>query len=183
MRRVLPFILVCLVLVSCRTRPFSTPPAGVASGVHFFLEAVDSPAVANGAAPALLGDAPLSGEAVRLVTLPQSGVRIVVGREPVFTEADIAGVEIADRELGRGLVFQLKPAAAREWVDLSQREPRRRAVLMLEDAPIGIRRLHPGGSDGRVFLFVEVADSELPHLLARLTSRRGSARQVGRPKK
>src|SRR5262245_42693642 len=47
-------------------------------------------------------------------TLPKSGVQIVTGSKPVFTEGDVVNVELMQVELGKCLMFQFTPAAARD---------------------------------------------------------------------
>ena len=102
------------------------------------------------------------------VDLPISGVHLIIGAKPVFTEGDIADVELMQVELGKCLMFQLTPSAARDLYQLTGASQGRRLVLMLNQVPIGARRIEAPLSDGRVFIFVEVADPALPVLVSNL---------------
>ena len=102
------------------------------------------------------------------VTLPRSGVRVVVGPKPMLTEYDVLAVEVTRVELGRCLRFQLTPAAARDLLPLSEANVGRRLVLVLDGAPLGARRIERPLADGVVAIFVETPDDTLPLLAERL---------------
>lgn len=102
------------------------------------------------------------------VELPISGVRVAIGAKPVFTEGDIADVDLMQVELGRCLMFQLTPAAARDLYRLTGASQERRLVLMLNQVPVGARRIEAPLTDGQVFMFVEVSDAALPVLVTNL---------------
>jgi hypothetical protein len=102
------------------------------------------------------------------VELPVSGVRLGIGAKPVLTEGDVVAVELMQVELGRCLMFQLTPAAARDLFRLSGASQGRRLVLLLNQVPVGARRIDGPIGDGRIFLFVEVAEPALPALVANL---------------
>ncbi|MBI4622516.1 MAG: hypothetical protein HY736_04740 [Verrucomicrobia bacterium] len=99
------------------------------------------------------------------IVLPQSRVRLVVNAKPVLTEGDIVAVELAQVDLGRCLMFQLTPAAVRDFYRLSGSNQGRRLVLLLNDSPVGARRVDGPVTDGVVFVFVEIPDAELPKLV------------------
>mgnify|MGYP001572775818 CR=1 FL=1 len=99
------------------------------------------------------------------IVLPQSGVRLVVNAKPVLTEGDIVAVELAQVDLGRCLMFQLTPAAVRDFYRLSGSNQGRRLVLLLNDSPVGARRVDGPVTDGVVFVFVELPDADLPKLV------------------
>ncbi|HWA85859.1 MAG TPA: hypothetical protein VG710_06530 [Opitutus sp.] len=101
-------------------------------------------------------------------TLPISGVRIAIAPKPVITEFDIVNVEIAQVELGKCLVFQLAPAAARDLYRLTASNQGRRLVLVLDGAAIGARMIERPLEDGAIFTFVELPDEKLPALVAGL---------------
>lgn len=120
-------------------------------------------------------------EAGEAVTLPQSGVRITVLRKPVVAEFDIVNVEVAEVALGKCLLFQLTPAAARDLYRLTGSNQGRRLVLVLNGAALGARRIDGAWSDGTILVFVELADAELEPLVTSL--KRTSAdiqKEVGR---
>jgi hypothetical protein len=109
-----------------------------------------------------------SDHAGTLVALPQSGVRVTVNSKPVFTEGDILNVEIVQVDLGKCLMFQLTPTAARDFYRLTGAHQGRRLVLLVDDAPVGARRIDGAIPDGAVFVFVELPDSALPALVENL---------------
>ena len=102
------------------------------------------------------------------VELPVSGVRVSVGAKPVFTEGDVATVELVQVDLGRCLMFQLTPAAARDLYRVTGANQGRRLVLLLNQVPVGARRIDAPLTDGQVLMFVEVSDAALPVLVANL---------------
>jgi hypothetical protein len=102
------------------------------------------------------------------ITLPQSGVQVAVASQPVLTETDITNVEVAKVELGECLMFQLTSAATRDLYRLTGSNQGRRLVLTLNGMPLGARRIEQPLADGAVLIFVEVPDSDLPALVARL---------------
>ena len=107
------------------------------------------------------------GEGVPAV-LPRSGVVLRLNPKPVLTEADIAGVDVAEVELGRCLLLTLTPAAGRDLYRLSVAHQGRRMALQLDGAFIGARRIDGPISDGRVFIFIELPDEALPGVVAEL---------------
>jgi len=102
------------------------------------------------------------------IELPVSGVRVTIGAKPVFTEGDVVAVELMQVELGKCLMFQLTPTAARDLYRLTGASQGRRLVLMLNQVPVGARRIEAPLSDGRVYMFVEVPESALPTLVTNL---------------
>lgn len=102
------------------------------------------------------------------VTLPQSGVRVMVGPKPVLTEGDIVNVELMQVDLGKCLMFQLTPAAARDLYRVSGSNQGRRLVLFLNNVPMGARRMEGPLAEGAVLVFVEVPDATLPALVNNL---------------
>lgn len=99
------------------------------------------------------------------VTLPQSGVQLVVSPKAVLTEGDIINVELVQVDLGKCLLFQLTPAAARDFYRLSVTNQGRRLVLFVDQIPLGARRIDGPIVDGMVFVFVEWPDTALPALV------------------
>jgi hypothetical protein len=102
------------------------------------------------------------------VSLPQSGVRVTIGPKPVFTEGDVVNVELMQVDLGKCLMFQFTPAAARDLYRVSGSNQGRRLVLFLNNVAVGARRMEMPLSEGRVFVFVELEDSALPALVENL---------------
>lgn len=105
------------------------------------------------------------GTAVRL---PRSGVTLTVNAKPVLTEGDILDVELVQVDLGKCLAFQLTPTAARDFYRLTGSHQGRRLALVVNDEPLGARRIDGAIGDGVVFVFVELADEALPKLVENL---------------
>ncbi|MSU65172.1 MAG: hypothetical protein EXS38_03505 [Opitutus sp.] len=99
------------------------------------------------------------------LALPQSGVHLVVNPQPVLVEGDFTNVELVQVELGKCLMFQLSPAAARDFYRLSASHQGRRLVLVVNGAPVGARRIDGPIADGVVYIFVELTDDVLPRLV------------------
>lgn len=102
------------------------------------------------------------------ILLPRSGVRISVNSKPVITEGDIVNVELVQVELGKCLLFQLTPAATRDFYRMSVTQQGRRIVLTIDGNPVGARRIDGAITDGAVFVFVELPDESLPRLVENL---------------
>jgi hypothetical protein len=102
------------------------------------------------------------------IALPQSGVGVTLNPKPVLTEGDIVNVELVQVDLGRCLLFQLTPAATRDFYRLSVTHQGRRLVLLLDEAPAGARRLDGPITNGAIYIFVERAEEALPALVANL---------------
>lgn len=137
--------LLACALTGCQS---AAPKAAPVERARFFLESADG-----------------EGEQV---TLPQSGVQITVQPKPVLSEYDIAGVGIAQVDLGQCLAFQFTRAAAGDLQRLSTANPGRRLVLLLSGVPFGARRMNRPLDRGVLLIFVEVPDSALPALVANL---------------
>ncbi len=112
----------------------------------------------------------LESEATRTaeVTLPVSGVRLRVLPKPVILEYDIVSVELAQVELGRCLLFQLAPDAARDLYRMTAVNQGRRLALLINDQPMGARVIDQPLPGGMILVFCEVPDAELPGLVERL---------------
>lgn len=108
------------------------------------------------------------GDAGVPLQLPVSGVTIMVGAKAVLVEYDLVNAELAKLDLGPCLLLQLSPAATRDLYRLSVTSLGRRLVLVLNDAPVGARRIEQAMPDGAIPVFVEAADAELPSLVMRL---------------
>ena len=98
-------------------------------------------------------------------TLPQSGVNVTVNSKPVLTEGDITNVELVQVELGKCRFFQLTPTATRDFYRMTVTHQGRRLVLVVNDRPLGARRIDGVITNGVVFVFAEVAEDELPKLV------------------
>jgi hypothetical protein len=108
-----------------------------------------------------------SGEGTA-VALPLSGVKVTVNSKPVITEGDIINVELVQVELGKALMFQLTPTATRDFYRMSGSHQGRRLVLVVNEAPLGARRIDGAITNGVVFVFPEMAEEALPALVENL---------------
>jgi hypothetical protein len=108
-----------------------------------------------------------SGDGTPL-TLPQSGVRVTVNPKPVIAEGDIINVDLVQVDLGKCLLFQLTPTAARDFYRLSVTHQGRRLVVLINDSPLGARRIDGVITNGTIFVFVEVPEIDLPRLVDNL---------------
>ena len=102
------------------------------------------------------------------VMLPQSGVRLTVNSKPVITEGDIVNVELVQVDLGKCLLVQLTPSATRDFYRMSVSHQGRRLVLLVNDNPLGARRIDGAITNGVVYVFVEIPESDLPVLVDNL---------------
>ncbi len=122
------------------------------------------------------------GEAGVSIDLPRSGITIGVQRKPVLVEYDIVNAEVAQVELGRCLLVQFTPAAANDLYRLTVNALGRRLVLLLNDQPVGARRIDQAIADGNFLLFLEIPDSDLPQVVRRLKATAGELARSSRKK-
>ena len=107
------------------------------------------------------GDAPM-------VRLPHSGVAIAVSPKAVITEGDIVNAEVVQVDLGRCLMLEVTPAAARDLYRLTGSNQGRRLVLTLNDVALGVRQIDRAVEGGALLIFVEMTDAELATLVVNL---------------
>jgi hypothetical protein len=115
------------------------------------------------------------------VKLPRSGVVIAVSSKAVMTEADIVNAEVVQVDLGRCLMLQVTPTAARDLYRLTGANQGKRLVLTLNDVALGARQIEAPMAEGGVMIFVEMTDGALDDLVRDL--KRTSAevqRQISR---
>ena len=108
------------------------------------------------------------GETGGQIRLPNSGVVISVQEKPVITEYDLRNAEVAQVELGRCLMLELTPEAARDLHRLTAIQLGQRLVLFLNGAPVGARRIDQTIADGVILVFLETPESDLTNQVARL---------------
>ncbi|MDQ8185244.1 hypothetical protein [Pelagicoccus sp. SDUM812002] len=102
------------------------------------------------------------------VTLPLSRVQIPVESEAIVSEYDYHSIEVVDVDLGRCLAFTLKPPAAREFYQISVANQGKRLVLVVNGAPLGVRKIDGPIANGKIFVFLEVSDKNLEELAKKL---------------
>lgn len=103
-----------------------------------------------------------------LVTLPLSRVQIPLEGEAVLSEFDYLSIDVAEVELGKCLLFTLKPAAARAFYQISVDRQGSRMVLVVNGEAIAARRIERPIADGRIFVFLEATDERLEELEKKL---------------
>jgi hypothetical protein len=145
MKRCIGWILIALVLVSCRTA-LPSHRAALLGRVRLFVESAEP------GSPVLM--------------LPQSGVRIAVQANPVLTEADLKDVGIGRVPLGPCLLLTLSPDGAQKLAGLAPAYSGRRLVLAINEVPLGVLHVGEPIVDGKVSVLVEVPDVYLPRLVA-----------------
>lgn len=99
------------------------------------------------------------------VTLPVSGVQIAINNKPVVTEYDFAGVELAQADLGKFLVFSLTGDASRDVYRLTGSNQGKRLVLFINGKPVGARPIDRAFSSGSIAVFVAIDEELLPELV------------------
>ncbi len=102
------------------------------------------------------------------LTLPISRIQIPVEGEAIVSEFDYLTIDLVEVDLGRCLVFALKPAAARAFYQISVGNQGKRLVLVVDGEPIGVRSINGPIADGRIFVFLEVNDDRLMELATKL---------------
>ncbi len=109
-----------------------------------------------------------SGPIANTAALPLSGVQIPLAASPALTSADFESVDIAQAAIGPCLVFAIAPDAKHRWQELATTARGRRLVLLFNGRALGARRLDGASNEMRIFMFVEMRESELPALVAEL---------------
>ncbi len=99
------------------------------------------------------------------VKLPKSGVIINVSSKAIITEGDIVNAEVVQVELGKCLLLEVTPAAARDLYRLTVVNQGRRLVLRLNGVALGARLIDGPFAEGTVIIFVEMTDTELTALV------------------
>ena len=84
---------------------------------------------------------------------------------PIVDASDIAAVDIVALELGKALLVQLTPRGMNALAERQGALVNRRLVLVINDRAIGTVRLDQPAQSGRLVIFVEVPDSDLPALV------------------
>lgn len=146
MRRFVALICLAVVLGSCRS--VAPEPNRPTADIRIFVESTAATA--------------------EPLVLPQSGVRIGVAPQPVLTAQDLDSIDVAQAEFGPCLLFRAKSAAQPALQHVAEEGRGRRLVLVVNGRALGARRIDTAFADGRVFIFVEVPESDLASLVAEL---------------
>ncbi len=100
--------------------------------------------------------------------MPISGVAIPLQPEAILSEYDYAKIELAELEFGAGLIFTLKPAAARAFYGITVANQGRRLVLLIDGLAMGARRIESPVATGVISIFLETTDENLEEIAAKL---------------
>ncbi|MDF3056069.1 MAG: hypothetical protein K0R17_284 [Rariglobus sp.] len=110
------------------------------------------------------------GDAFASVTLPVSGVKIAINNKPVITEYDFTGVQLAESDLGKFLVFSLTGDAARDVYRVTGTNQGKRLVLFINDKPVGARIIDKVFNTGAISVFAAIPEELLPELTKNLNA-------------
>lgn len=103
-----------------------------------------------------------------MVTMPVSRVRVPVEGKAIVSEFDYQSIELAEIDLGKCLLFTLRPPAARAFYQISAGNQGKRLVLVVNGEPLGVRSISGPIADGRIFVFLEADDDRLHELATKL---------------
>lgn len=104
------------------------------------------------------------GSGFASVTLPVSGVQIAINNKPVVTEYDFTGVQLAESDLGKFLIFNLTNDAARDVYRVTGTNQGRRLVLFINDKPVGARVIDRAFNTGAIAIFAALPEELLTEL-------------------
>jgi hypothetical protein len=110
------------------------------------------------------------GDTFATVTLPVSGVQITVNNRPAVTEFDFVGVQLAQSDLGKFLVFTLTNDAARDVFRVTASNQGKRLVLFINGEPVGARMIDRPFSTGTIAVFTALPDDSLPELVKNMNA-------------
>lgn len=108
------------------------------------------------------------GDAFASVTLPVSGVKIAINNRPVITEYDFTGVQLAESDLGKFLIFSLTGDATRDIYRTTVSNQGKRLVLFINGKPVGARLIDQPFNTGAIAVFAAIPDELLPKLVKNL---------------
>lgn len=112
--------------------------------------------------PQFLLEASEGQPGTQVVELPVSEVRIPVYPRVALPQSDVRNVELVKVDLGLCLLFEFTPSASRSLLRLSSANLGRRLVVTLNGRPMGARVMEGPIADGRLFIFVELPEDQLP---------------------
>lgn len=102
------------------------------------------------------------------VTLPVSGSKIALSKEPLVGEFDIINAEMVKVDMGMALLLQTSELGGRALYRGSVNNMGSRIVLTINGNPIGARRIDGPIKGGNYFTFVELDDQSLGELVLQL---------------
>lgn len=99
------------------------------------------------------------------VTLPVSGTKVSLRKEPLVNEFEITNVELVKVDLGLALLVQTSELGARALYRGTVTGMGGRIVLTVNGKPIGARRVEAPVEDGNFYTFTELKDEALGPLV------------------
>ena len=105
------------------------------------------------------------GDGFASVTLPVSGVQIAINNKPIVTEYDFTGVQLAESDLGKFLIFSLTGDATRDFYRVTGSNQGKRLVLFINDKPVGARMIDRAFNTGSIAVFAAIPEDLLPELV------------------
>lgn len=147
MKRVIIFALAALFLVSCR-----------------------APAVRQASVPLVRVDGFVETRetGVTAFVMPQSGVRLVVRTQPMFSVTDIRAAEVGQSEFGPTISLQLDPEVVAGLAALARSGDRLRLVLVLDGRPIALRRIDRTLTTDRLIFLPEMTATDIAGAVAEI---------------
>lgn len=91
-----------------------------------------------------------------------------IGANPVIVGSEILAVDLVRVDLGMCLLFQLNTQASFRLYNITAQNLGKRLILVINDEPVGVRNIDEIISNGRLFTFLDLPDSELPSLVVGL---------------
>lgn len=101
-------------------------------------------------------------------TLEVSKINITTDSQALILETDLINVELVKVELGLCLLFQIDRSLVNQLYTLSINEKGSRIVFIYNGRTIGSTILSNPIADGKLYMFLEISDRELPEIVADL---------------
>ncbi|MGB0408395.1 MAG: hypothetical protein ACPGIC_00230 [Opitutales bacterium] len=101
----------------------------------------------------------------KTVTLPVSGTKIALQKEPLVNEFDFVNAELVKVEMGLAVLLQLNDRGARSLYRGTVTNMGGRIVLTVNGNAIGARLVDGPIQDGNFYTFVEVDDDAVGQLV------------------
>lgn len=139
-------LILCLIVPGCRKNETTIPIPYVA---RFYVESQPH----------------LPHEWSTPICMPISQTLFNVYPKPVILEGDIENIELVQVDLGQCLLFEFNQSATQRLHQLSQSNSNETLFLFINDVPVGFQTLQEPIQDGKLILFVEIADKALPDLV------------------
>ena len=101
-------------------------------------------------------------------TLEVSKINIITDSQALILETDLINVELVKVELGLCLLFQIDRSLVNRLYTKSINEKGSRIVFVYNERTIGSTILSNPIADGKLYMFLEISDRELPEIVTDL---------------